>query len=47
MSVVAVDFDGATIRLIEFQARKYHFGVVGLFIAACCDKQGYCQQGSR
>jgi hypothetical protein len=31
MSVVAVDIDAATIRLIEFQARKYQFGVVGLF----------------
>ena len=31
MSVVAVDIDAATIRLIEFQARKYQFGVIGLF----------------
>ena len=28
MSVVAVDIDAATIRLIELQARKYRFGVV-------------------
>ena len=29
--VVAIDIDAATIRLIELQARKYQFGVVGLF----------------
>jgi hypothetical protein len=31
MSVVAVDIDGATIRLVEFQALKNQFGVIGLF----------------
>ena len=30
MSVVAIDIDGATIRLIDFQTRKYQFGVIGL-----------------
>jgi hypothetical protein len=28
MSVVAIDIDGATIRLIDFQTRKYQFGVI-------------------
>jgi hypothetical protein len=32
MSVVAIDVDGATIRLIDVQTRKYQFGVIGL----CC-----------
>ncbi len=31
MSVVAIDIDGATIRLIELQAREYQLGVIGLF----------------
>jgi hypothetical protein len=30
MSVVAVDVDGATIRLIDIQTREYQFGVIGL-----------------
>jgi hypothetical protein len=30
MSAVAIDIDAATIRLIEFQARKYQFRVFGL-----------------
>jgi hypothetical protein len=31
MSIEAIDINRATTRLIEFQARKYQFGVVGLF----------------
>jgi hypothetical protein len=31
VSVVAIDIDAATIRLIEFQARKYQFRVIGLY----------------
>ncbi len=38
MTVVAVDIDSATIRLIEFQARKFQFGVGGHLSASQQEK---------